>query len=376
MAATHHHDLGRSRATDPLRSVVAAPVRDWTVQQWRKLLPWLQALRQASAITRYAVAALIVVAATAFRLALAKMLPGSPFILYFPCVFFAAYLFGWGAGVFATVLSAVLALYLFVPQSLTDIEVVVTLALFVAGGLVITALVEALHAATSRLRRALRDVTEAGHQKDLLLQELNHRVKNSLQLISSVVSLQSRNITDARSRTQFEAMARRIGAISRLHALLYLNQDFSVLEISGYLKAICADIVESLSDELRPVSLAVEADPLELPTEQAIRLALIVNELVTNACAHAAAGEGPLKVEVSLRVDRESALLTVADNGQGLPERWGAADSEGLGMKLVDGMARTTGAVLSYRSHDQGTTFSLEFPVAGRKHAGEARVAA
>lgn len=194
-------------------------------------------------------------------------------------------------------------------------------------------------------------------QKDLLLAEVNHRVKNSLQLVVSALSLQARRLLDPASKIAFDQAISRVRAITSVHERLYRTDNPLVVDMADYLKGLCADLAANseLRDELR-----VDVEPIQLRTERAIPIALIVNELVTNALKYAYP-EGTIgPILLTLRaIDDEMLELSVADEGVGFS---GEASSHGLGTRLVTTMAAQIEGHVETKPATRGYRTAVVFP--------------
>jgi two-component sensor histidine kinase len=196
------------------------------------------------------------------------------------------------------------------------------------------------------------------HQK-LLLRELNHRVKNSLGIVASVLSLQARaNDDDENLKRHLQEASSRVATVARAHERLYQTSDIKELDIGAYIKDVCADLPISSG-----TTIAVEAPVgLRLCTDRAISLALIVVELTTNAIKHAySAGRGV--VRVTLAQNNDALALSVRDDGSGVSPGFSPEKSKGLGMRLVAALASQLNAGLSVQRLDKGTVFELRVPL-------------
>lgn len=200
-------------------------------------------------------------------------------------------------------------------------------------------------------------------QKEIMLREVNHRVKNSLQLVSSLLGLQHSTAEDESLRSQLAEADRRILTIAKIHEHLYRGVDpLNTIEFAGYLGDLCRELEETLAGPGK-IAIEVDADSADLPTDQVISLALIVNELVTNATKYAFdEGKGG-RIDVCFRKDTTGGCrLIVADDGRGLPADYRLDASPGLGMKVVSGLARSMRAELAFDSAGAGARFTISLP--------------
>src|SRR5450756_3157583 len=204
---------------------------------------------------------------------------------------------------------------------------------------------------TERVRLE-REHAIASERIGVLLQELTHRIKNSLQIIVSMVSLEARNQKSGEGKAALERVSHRIAALGRLYSMLGETNSFEEVDAAIYLEALCRDLIESVQKE-NGISIALKTDIENeaLPVDRAIPLGLIVNELVTNAVKYAFPSETRGTVAVTLKRIPGQLRLTVADDGQGAdPQR---ADS-GLGGRLVDTFARQLGGQVERVSSNKG----------------------
>ena len=223
---------------------------------------------------------------------------------------------------------------------------------------------------TQQILLAIEDVTErarlerehaAAHERiGMLLQELTHRVKNSLQFIASMVMLEARSNDSGEAKAALERVSHRITALGQLYSKLSKADTVEAVDAATYLNELCRDLIASVPKEgSTSIVLKTDIESELLPTDRAIPIGLIVNELVTNAVKYGFPGEAKGTVTVTLKRVPGELRLTVTDNGQGLDPR--RADS-GLGRKLVDGFAQQLGGQVERKSDSQGTTVHLILP--------------
>jgi two-component sensor histidine kinase len=217
---------------------------------------------------------------------------------------------------------------------------------------------------------AIEDVTErvrlerehaiAGERIGMLLQELTHRVKNSLQIIAAMVRIEARSHKSGEGKAALERVSHRIDALGHLYSQLSKADTVEAVDAATYLDELCRDLISSVRKENgTSIVLKTDIESELLPTDRAVPIGLIVNELVTNAVKYAFPGETRGTVLVTLKRLPGELRLTVADDGQGLDPR--RADS-GRGGRLVEGFAQQLGGQVERESDSQGTTVRLILP--------------
>jgi two-component sensor histidine kinase len=218
--------------------------------------------------------------------------------------------------------------------------------------------------AIERERRE-RHLKAALERQQVLLKEIHHRVKNSLQLVSSMLNLQAGDGADPELRRGLQEASSRVLAIARAHERLYTDDEIGVLDLSAYLRDVCRDLNLSSS---RCIVEVTAADGIRLATDRAVPLALIATELITNAAKYAYPGERTGKVFVTLaKRDDEHLILTVGDEGVGLPPSFDVHQARSLGMRIVRALAEQLGAEIQLRTRDPGCEFALVIPTEGRQ---------
>jgi two-component sensor histidine kinase len=202
-----------------------------------------------------------------------------------------------------------------------------------------------------------------------LLKEIDHRVKNNLQVISSLLNLQSEYLPDRRGKEMFTESQHRVKSMALIHEKLYLSEDLGRLDFADYIQALATSLFQSY--RISPqVALSVNVEDVSLGIDQAIPCGLIINELVSNSLKHAFAdGGGELRID--LRQREQSISLEISDDGAGLPSDVDVQDSKSLGLKLVNILVgQLKGSMQVHR--ESGTQFKIEFewrPVAGQSLA-------
>jgi PAS domain S-box-containing protein len=218
---------------------------------------------------------------------------------------------------------------------------------------------------------AIEDVTErvrlerehaAAHERiGMLLLELTHRVKNSLQFIAAMVMIEARSHRSGEGKAALERVSSRITALGHIYSTLSKTDTIEQVDAAVYLDELCRDLFESVHKQGdKSIVLKTDIDSALLPTDRAVPIGLIVNELVTNAVKYAFPGGAKGTVMVTLKRVPGQLRLTVADDGQGLDPR---RANSGLGGRLVDGFAHQLGGQVERESHTQGTTVRLILPL-------------
>ncbi len=207
-----------------------------------------------------------------------------------------------------------------------------------------------------------RNLKAALERHQFLIREMNHRVKNSLGLVVSMLRLQARENSEPEFAQYLEDATLRVGAIARVHEQLYQASDIEHFDVGRYIEAICKDLGASFSQ----CEILVQAQPgIVISTDRAISSALIVNELVSNAAKHAYLGDGAGRVWINVTATGDDNLsISVRDEGGGLPEGFQIGKGKGLGTRMVRALTEQLNASLAVVPHDPGVEFILTAPLA------------
>ncbi|WP_434721394.1 sensor histidine kinase [Mesorhizobium sp. RIZ17] len=193
-------------------------------------------------------------------------------------------------------------------------------------------------------------------EREVLLREMQHRVKNNFQLILASIAIQKRRFESAEVHRVLEHVANRVNAISLAHDQLSPGQDLRAVNVANYLRALCA----SLQAQMENATIEINADEVELAMERAVPLGLILNEAVMNSVKHAfGTGKGNINVSLQSGVGYGEARLTLADDGHGVRN----PRPGGSGQKLIQALSRQIGGTAELLSSDKGTTVTVVFPV-------------
>jgi len=208
-----------------------------------------------------------------------------------------------------------------------------------------------------------RKIRDSLKEKEVLLQEVHHRVKNNLQVISSILNLQSSYVKDENTLDILKESQNRIKSMSFIHESLYQTTDFSSIEFTQYIETISRNLIHSYSYTTGPVELDTDFDTIYLSIDQAIPCGLIVNELVSNALKYAFPeidGNRTNTVKLHVKQNKGTISLLVADNGVGLPDDFKHEESDSLGIQLVYTLSEQLDAKLDVNS-DNGASFLITF---------------
>jgi len=220
------------------------------------------------------------------------------------------------------------------------------------------ALIAELQAARAREEAWLREKCDLFRRRDMLAQEFEHRLVNSLQIIVSLLSLQSRT-AGPEAAAQLTVAANRVASFGRVHRRLHLLDHQESVEFKQYLQHLCEDLSGLLFQEENERSIAVEGATIDIPTVLAIPLGFIVNELITNSAKYA-------KSNITVRLETSPSIghsISVLDDGPGLPAAFDPAASKGLGMKIVGSLVKQIGGELQIApgKSGRGACFTVTF---------------
>jgi two-component sensor histidine kinase len=205
---------------------------------------------------------------------------------------------------------------------------------------------------------------KAEKEKSALLKEIHHRVKNNLQVISSLLNLQSGRIYDDTTRAAVAESQSRVKSMALIHQLLYQSEMFTCIDFSKYLKQLMASLHNGYCQPGKNITYTIKADPVELDIDTAIPLGLIINELATNSYKYAFSNKDNGYIEIVFSKSNDEELhFTISDDGKGFPEDFDFDNADSLGLKLVKLLSRQIRAKLEYKVKD-GVRFDLIIPIA------------
>lgn len=217
------------------------------------------------------------------------------------------------------------------------------------------------HRAEIRLKDQEQKLRASLAEKDVLLKEIHHRVKNNLQIIASLLDLQSEFLDQADSKAVLLEMKTRVRSIAAIHELLYKAADFSRIEFRPFVEKLAQDVIAVHRRHASQVEIEFDAESVLLDMTQAVPCGLIVNELLTNAFKHAFPEGHSGKIRVSFGSDGKNWRLEVSDDGIGLPANIDLANVNSMGFQLIQLLAQQLGSSLDV-IREAGTRFVLRFP--------------
>ena len=205
-------------------------------------------------------------------------------------------------------------------------------------------------------------LTKLLNDKEILFKEVHHRVKNNLQIISSLLNLQSNTIADEKIVEVLKQSQSRINTMAILHNKLYQTEDFTNVPIDAYIHQMTASISESFSTNTSQIHFKIDADPtVELNIDVAIPFGLILNELTTNAFKHAFKGKEKGLIEIVLtKIETDRYTFLFRDNGNGLPDDYRENAANSLGLELIEMLVQQLNGTLTIRN-DGGACFEILF---------------
>jgi two-component sensor histidine kinase len=239
----------------------------------------------------------------------------------------------------------------------------------------VRALAQAVVEASAALGRREEELRAALASRDLLMAEIHHRVKNNLQIVASLLNLQAGRVRTAEARTAFATARDRVRALATLHRHLYTHSDFETIALGTFLEELCGQLFEALGEAPgERITLGVAAPDIVLGSDEAVPLALIITEAVTNALKYAFPDGRPGSITVEVCHDGTTLTLAIRDDGVGIEaarESETVEQGSGLGAVLIEGFARQLGATLATRTGADGTVLTLSMPI--RQRGGKAK---
>lgn len=297
--------------------------------------------------------------------------PGYPFVSFFPAVILTSFLFGPRPGVVAAIVCGLFAWYVFIPARMTFAidGGTITAMLFYTGVVAVDIwLVHLMQAANHRLLAAREEVRQLAEERgqlveraELLFQEMQHRVGNNLQMVGAVLSLQMRGLAEPTAKRALSDAAARLQVIGNIQRQLY-RQDGQLVPLDSFLREVSSKIMASSARPGFTCTLDAEPD-IVLRPDSAVPVALIVSEAIANALEHGFADRA--SGAIALRVARldGTILLSVADDGHGLPEGFDPAETDSIGLRISRVLCQQLGAEMALENRESGACMTLRLPL-------------
>ena len=215
---------------------------------------------------------------------------------------------------------------------------------------------------TNELNKNLIVIGEKNKEKEILLKEIHHRVKNNLQIISSLLSIQNKTNKDPKVQENIVSSQRRINSIAVIHEMLYQSDNIARIEFNTYLEKLVGNLINTLKKENQLIHLEIEATDIYMNLETAIPLGLIINEVVTNALKYAFADRknGTISIQIEPQSEQKY-ILYIGDNGIGIPKDFDPLKSKSLGSKLIQSLSYQMSGQAKLDNSKVGTNYVISF---------------
>ncbi len=247
-----------------------------------------------------------------------------------------------------------------VPPAAQGVFTVLVLILFMAflGWIFGKRFIEKVHG----IYQGKEELEKRVEEKEMLLKEVHHRVKNNLQTVSSLLRMQGRSIEDAQTLSQIRSSQNRVVCMAMVHEMLYQREDLSCIEYSTYVHQLGDYLVKSLKGPESNIRLNIDIPEIELGIDTAIPLGLLINEAVTNALKYGFEGRDSGEISISLeKEDKHEFVLRIGDDGIGYPESMDYQTSKSLGLKLIHNLSRQLKGSVIRDLSKRGTNYIIRF---------------
>lgn len=215
---------------------------------------------------------------------------------------------------------------------------------------------------TKRIVDENLSLQNSNREKAVLLKEIHHRVKNNLQIISSLLNLQSHGIEDQKMKEIFNMSLNRVKSMATVHELLYQSNDFSGIDYREYLKKVVFSLIESMKGEENNIAVHLKVDNVRLNINTSIPLGLLINEIITNSLKHGILNNdtGDLYLEIYCE-EHPNYILKIGDNGKGIPSSLDIESTDTLGLQLVTSLVEQLMGSIERSFEQQGTHYVIRF---------------
>lgn len=219
-----------------------------------------------------------------------------------------------------------------------------------------------IHDDTARYAAELA-LAEALKIKEALLFEVNHRVKNSLQIVKSLLTLQAQRSKSQELKEKFKEACARVDVVASLHQHLYEHGSHNTVNLGNYIREFVQESVRAFSEGDEINIRFVDTTDVDIEMDRAVSIALIIGEFLTNAIKYAFAGHSQNEIMISIALVERNVHLLISDNGIGLPEGFKLTSSPGFGMKIVTSLLQQLSGSISVSEQEKGAGFVIVFPI-------------
>ncbi len=215
---------------------------------------------------------------------------------------------------------------------------------------------------TDRIVAENANLRKSNDQKELLLKEIHHRVKNNLQIITSLLKLQANSVEDERTVELFELSLHRINSMALVHDLLYRSEDFSRINYGLYLETLVTPLIESMTQDNAEIELEINAENISLNINTSIPLGLLINEIITNSMKHGLKGKEKGKIYIFItQEDSGMFRLCIGDDGIGFARDIDIEEADTLGLQLITSLAEQLMGKIEHDHSNPGTHYQISF---------------
>ncbi|MDI6644132.1 MAG: sensor histidine kinase [Methanobacteriaceae archaeon] len=210
------------------------------------------------------------------------------------------------------------------------------------------------------IKRKNKELSKILDEKEMLLKEIHHRVKNNLMVISSLLNIQSRYIKDKEARGIFRESQNRAKSMALIHERLYRSSDLKKIDFGDYIRTLARDLLSTYSNQDSMVTLEFDIDDIMLDINTTVPLGLIVNELFSNCFKHAFSDKKKGKIKTIFKKEEDNYILIVSDDGVGFPSDIDFRNTNSMGLQLVNSLADQINGEIELEGSN-GTTFKITF---------------
>jgi two-component system, sensor histidine kinase PdtaS len=325
------------------------------------------------AVAGYAIAAILSLIAIGIRFEADPYLPpGFPFLTFFPAVILATFVGGAGPGVVAGAIGFLASWYFFMPPAYSfavTSSAVVALAFYLAIIGVDIAIIDRLMATSAELARQRANALRLADEKKTLFVEVQHRIGNNLQAISSLLQIQSRTVADEAARKALVQSMQRVAIVADIQRRFHNPDEAEGLINTGFVEGLAQACLAAAGKE-EDFAIACEVEEVRLPQDEFLAVSLILTECINNVLEHGAPADGRGSIRVTISREGRDHVAAVADSGRGLPDGFDLARQNSIGLKVIQAFARQLKGRFEMTSAGLGTVCRLTFPMRSDESAG------